>query len=486
MAKLGPKSLVADVSEERLLPLVVDVDGTLLRTDLLEEAALQFVARRPLEAARIPVWLLEGKAVLKARLADRVEPGIGAVPLCAEVVNLIRAAQADDRPVYLASASDHRYVQALAERIGGLAGIFATQDGVNLAGAAKARQLVAAFGAGGFDYVGDSNADMAVWRVARRVLVVSHGAGFARRVKREFPDAEFVANPRPAPRAYVKALRPHQWAKNSLLFLSMIAGHHFDLKTIVAAVLAFVCFCAAASSAYIINDLLDLPGDRDHPRKSKRPFAAGAIPIKHGVALSLALMMLSIGVSLALPLRFDLVLAAYVVTTLAYSLALKRLVVLDVVTLGGLYTLRVFAGLAATSTSQSQWLLMFSLFLFLSLALVKRCSELVLRRDEGKTTTPGRGYRTADLGVLLPLAAAAGYGAVFVVALYMSSAEVAALYRRPHLLWLVCPPLIYWISRVLVLANRGELHDDPVVFAITDRVSWVTGAVVAGVIAVSI
>ena len=328
--------------------------------------------------------------------------------------------------------------------------------------------------------------DFAVWRHARKPLVVAHSAGFAARVLKAFPEADIVAHVRPALRSYVAQLRTHQWAKNLLVFIPMIAGHRFDLVTIAATSLGCLCFCFAASSAYVINDLLDLPGDRDHPRKSKRPFAAGNIPITHGIMLAPLLMAGSFAFSLLLPWRFIAILSIYVACTLGYSLLLKRKLLIDVIMLGGLYTLRIFAGLAATNTHQTQWLLMFSLFLFLSLAIVKRCSELVANRVVGRTGAAGRGYRIEDLDVLFPLGAAAGYGAVFVVTLYLSSPEVAALYTHPNRLWLACPLLLYWISRVLVMANRGDLHHDPVIFALTDRISWITGACLVGVIAVSI
>jgi 4-hydroxybenzoate polyprenyltransferase/phosphoserine phosphatase len=369
---------------EAPIPLAVDVDGTLLRTDLLQEAALQFTARYPLQTPLILGWLMQGKAALKTHLADRVDPGVASAPLRDEVMALVRAAQAEGRPVYLASASDRRYVEALAARIGGIAGVFATGDGTNLSGRAKAEQLTAAFGVGGYDYVGDSQVDFQVWRSARRVLAVARSDGFAARVKRTFPDAVIVASPRAKLRSYARAMRPHQWAKNTLVFLSVIAGHHFDAATILATTVAFVCFCAAASSAYILNDLLDLPSDREHPTKVNRPFASAMVPIANGLALSAALMTLAVGLSFILPLRFTLTLGAYVVTTLAYSFVLKRRPIIDVITLGGLYTLRVFAGLAATTAATSQWLLIFSLFLFLSLAVVKRCAELVERRQARK------------------------------------------------------------------------------------------------------
>ncbi len=469
-----------------VVPLVVDVDGTLVKTDLLHETAMQFIARHPMQIWRLLPWLAGGKSRLKGALTDAVDPHIETIPLRDETVELIRQAQAEGRPVYLASASDRRLIEALATRLGGIAGVFGTEDSANLAGAEKAKRLNAAFGPSGYDYVGDQPVDFAVWSSSRHAIAVSHSDSFARRLRREHPDAQIIASPRTRPRAFLKAMRPHQWAKNALIFLSMVAGHNFAPATVGKSLLAFVCFCLAASSAYLLNDLLDLPGDREHPRKRKRPFAAGDAPISAGLVLSAALMATSLGLSLLMPARFIMTLAGYVVITLGYSLVLKRRLLIDVITLGGLYTIRVLGGIEATGSAYSPWLLMFCLFLFLSLAIVKRCSELVARREMGETRTVGRGYRTDDLQVMQPLGAAAGYGAVLVVALYLSSTEVVSLYHHPTRMWLVAPLLLYWISRVLILSGRGELHDDPVVFALRDRVSWITGACVAAVVLASV
>lgn len=468
------------------VPLAVDVDGTLVRTDLLHEATLEHIAAHPFQLPRLLGWLLSGKAGFKSRLADHTAPHLASVPLREETLAVIRAAQAEGRPVWLASASDHRYVAALAERVGGIAGVLATTPERNLAGANKAAALDAQFGAGQYDYAGDQPVDLAVWARARRKLVVAHGAGFEKRVLARFPDAEVIARPRPRAARYLKAMRPHQWAKNALVFLAMIAGHHFEVEAILATLIAFACFCAAASSAYILNDLLDLAGDRQHPTKCRRPFAAGDVPVSHGVLLSAALMAGAFALALLLPWRFLAVLVAYVVATLGYSLLLKRKTIIDVITLGGLYTIRVIGGLVAIEQRQSQWLLMFSLFLFLSLAIVKRCSELVMRREAGKDDVVGRGYRVGDLSVLFPAATASGYGAILVVSLYMQSPEVAALYSHPTRLWLLYPLLLYWVTRVILLASRNDLHDDPVVFALTDRVSWLIGLLSVGVIALAI
>lgn len=467
-------------------PLVVDVDGTLIKGDLLHEAALQFAAHHPLELWRLPGWLARGKAQLKAELARRADPHAATLPLRAETMALIERARAAGQPVWLASASDRQWVEPLAARIGA-DGVLASDGTINLAGDAKAAALVDAFGQGGFDYAGDHRVDLPVWATARRSYLVAHDGGLEVAARRRIPDIETIARPRSSLRSHWRALRAYQWAKNLLVFLPVVAGHQLLAPaTLMAAAMAFLAFCCAASSAYIVNDLLDLPGDRDHPRKSRRPFAAGEIGAGRGLAMSALLMAAALTLALLLPARFVWVLAGYVAATLGYSLVLKRRLLIDVITLGGLYTLRVFGGIAAVGQPPSQWLLMFSLFLFLSLATVKRCSELVARRDAGKSPPPGRGYRTDDLAVLLPLGAAAGYGAVLVFALYLSSPEVTALYAHPMRMWLVCPLLLYWVSRTLTLSNRGELHDDPVIFALTDRQSWLVAAMVAVVVAVSI
>lgn len=478
--------MTAAVAAQDAVPLVVDVDGTLIRTDLLHEAGLLFLATHPFEAPRLARWLTQGKAALKSQLAARVTPAIDRLPLRQETVDRIRAAQAAGRPVYLASASDEHYVAPLAQAIGGIAGAFATNPGRNLAGNAKAACLVEAFGAQGFDYIGDRGVDVPVWRQSRRQLIVAHSAGFERQMQRAFPEAEVIARPRVTARSIVKTLRAHQWSKNALVFLALIVGHRFGLETLFATLLAFVAFCAAASSAYIINDLLDIPNDRVHPRKRFRPLPAGDLPIPLAVMMSVALLALAIGLALVLPRMFLAVLLLYVAVTLTYSLVLKRKAIVDVLTLAGLYTVRVYAGLTAADLTSSQWLPMFSLFLFLCLAIEKRCSELVRRREAGEGRLQGRNYRVADLGILFPMAAAAGYGSVFVVALYLASDEVRHLYAHPDRLWLICPLLLYWISRVLILSNRDEMHDDPIVFALTDRISWYVVACAMAVIAVAI
>lgn len=468
-------------------PLVVDVDGTLICSDLLYESVLQLIATQPWNIWKLGIWVAGGKAMLKQNLVESTDPHIATIPLREETLAYIAAAKAQGRPVWLASASDKRWVEQIAARIDGIDGVMGSDGVTNLAGQNKAMALVECFGKKGFDYIGDHHVDMPVWDAARRAILVAKSSGLERAVKRRFADAEVIARPKMAVKPYFKAMRPYQWAKNALVFLPAIAGHSIgEFSVLLAAFMTFWAFSFAASSAYIINDLLDLPGDRDHHRKRYRPFAAAQIPIPRGIAMASGLMTLATIIAALLPLEFLGILVGYLVITLAYSFYLKRQMLVDVIILGGLYTIRVLGGIVATGEELSQWLLMFSLFFFLSLAIVKRCSELVARRDAGKSGPLGRAYTINDLAMLLPLGAAAGYASAMVVMLYFSSPQITALYTHPLRMWLICPLLIYWISRMLMLANRNKMHDDPIIFAMTDKTSWFIGVVSAIIIAVSI
>ncbi len=285
---------------------------------------------------------------------------------------------------------------------------------------------------------------------------------------------------------YVKAMRPHQWLKNLLLLVPALTAHQFTGATLVTCLLAFVSFSLCASSVYLLNDLVDLRHDRQHPTKRNRPFASGAVDMLHGSLMFPVALLLSIGVALFLPAKFLAVLAAYYVLTLAYSINLKRQPILDVLTLAGLYGIRLFAGGVAIGVEISQWLLSFAAFLFLCLALVKRSTELLDRATRGGGDPSGRGYRLADLAMLQNMAISSGYVSVLVFAFYISSPKVAAQYTSPERLWVIPAILLYWISRVLILTHRGEMHDDPVLFAARDRVSLVCAVLMVAVVAISI
>lgn len=456
-------------------PLCIDCDGTLLSTDLLHESAIGLLKSAPWLALVLPIWLVRGRSYLKARLAEHVSIDASTLPYNEEVVSLARQARAEGRTVVLATASHARLAQAVAKHLGIFDEVLASQGDSNLKGRVKAAALIERYGQRGFDYAGDSRSDLPVWQSARKAVVVSTNQALVAKASR-LTEVERVITPKRATiGTYLRAIRVHQWLKNLLVFVPLFAAHRFQPGSELAqAVLAFFSFGLCASAVYLLNDLFDLDADRRHVRKRKRPFASGLIPVWHGAVLIPLLLSGAIGLALLLPWMFGAVLAGYFACTLAYSLLLKRQVIVDVLMLAGLYTLRVIAGGAATLIAPSFWLLAFSMFLFLSLAMVKRYSEMLgLLHQNQEQEAAGRGYLVQDLPVLMSLGNSSGLVAVLVFALYINNPETRSIYSQPLWLWLVPPLLLYWISRIWMKAHRGEVDDDPVVFAIRDWQSLV-------------
>ncbi len=459
---------------EKPRPLVVDLDGTLIASDLLIETAFAELGRRPYSALDMCTALTRGKAALKHRLAEPADFDPGTLPYDPEVLAAIRQAREDGRPVYLASASHRRLVAAVADHLGLFDGWFASCEATNLAGAAKARRLVEAFGERGFDYIGNDAADLPVWEKAAKAIAIRAPARVMRSLAQARPEMERLPCSRPTWRTWAKMLRVHQYAKNALVFAPLMTAHLFTADAVMQAVTAFIAFSLCASSIYILNDLVDLQDDRAHRSKCNRPLASGAIPLMHGVIAIPVLFLSAIAVGSAVSWPFLGVLIGYFALTTAYTFALKRMMLLDVVTLAGLYSVRVFGGAVALDVTVSKWLLAFCMMIFMSLALIKRYIELAARRDANLPDPTSRDYRKGDLDIVAALAAAAGFNAVTIFTLYISSDAVNELYTRPEILWLVGPLLMYWIARALMLASRREMNDDPVVFALKDRISLAT------------
>ncbi len=425
--------------------LVVDLERTLVRTDVVLEAAFAEVRRAPVGLPRLLGWSLRGRLKLGGRLSAHFDAS--ALPYRDDLVEQLRTERARGRRIVLASENERTLAEAVASHLGLFDAVVAPLS----------------------SEPGDQESMPA-------------------RLTRGFPGHQRLASPAASgaavARAAVKALRPHQWTKNLLVLLPAVLGHALQRGDVVGrGLLAFVAFSLCASSVYVLNDLLDLHADRAHRRKRKRPFASGALPLGFGLILAPVLLAGAFALSaLFLPSAFLSVLASYYVATLAYSLVLKRMVIVDVLVLAGLYTVRLMAGAAAYDVRVSQWLLAFSLFIFLSLAFVKRCSELWVLRKNGAEESKGRGYRAGDLEQLSSLGSAAGYLSVLVLALYVSSADVSRLYTHPERLWGILPVMLYWISRVWLLANRGQMHDDPIVFAIRDRASYAVAAIAGAIV----
>ena len=519
------------VNARRLVPaLCVDLDGTLIRSDLLLESLLLLLKRNPLYLFATFFWLFKGgKALLKEEIAARVTLNPAALPYNNPLIDWIQSERASGREVWLCTAANERLATVVAQHVKLFDGVIASDAKHNLAGQHKADQLVERFGRGEFDYCGNERRDMAIWRCARNAIVVNGSAALEREARAEvtvakvFPAGGVTAAGHPAGsvteaghpaggasapgastadgpsgasassgrshtlRSIVRALRPHQWAKNVLVLVPLFAAHRMgDLQSVACALAALVAFCLTASSVYLVNDMLDLEADRGHPRKSKRPFASGDLSIATGLMLAPLLLAMAAAIAAFLPGKFQLCLAAYYLLTFGYSIKLKRMLLVDAVTLAGLYTLRIIAGAGAATVALSFWLLLFSVFLFLSLAFVKRYAELDSLRRQQKLQALGRGYHVEDLAVLQSFGTASGYLSVLVLALYINSPEIQPLYSRPKAVWMLCVLLLYWISRVWMTAHRGGMHDDPVVYALRDRISLGIGVVAAITIAVAI
>lgn len=466
-------------------PLVVDLDGTLIHTDMLHESALKLLRDRPFQTIRIPFWLLKGKAFLKQKLAQDVTFDASHLPYNEDLLSWLRLQKAEGRELVLCTASDETLAASVAEHLQIFDVVMASDGFTNLAGIRKAEALEQKFGARGFDYAGNSEADLEVWRVSRRAVVVNASNALAQKaqalgeVERVFPSVARGLG------VWRRVFRLHHWLKNILLFIPLVAAHHLlVVDEWIALLWAFVSFSLCASAVYIANDLFDLESDRQHPRKRHRPFASGAVPAWWGVLLVPLLLLGSLALGSCVGQAFLKSLGVYFVLTCMYSWGLKRVILIDCMALAILYTLRIVAGAAAVTLGLSFWLLAFSIFLFLSLAFVKRYAELGAQLSSGKQKVHGRGYYTSDAPLIQTMGIASGFSAVLVLALYLNSDAVAVLYQTPEFVWGAVPVMLCWIGWMWMQAHRGRMHDDPVVFAIKDKASLMMGLALATVLAI--
>ncbi len=464
------------------IPLCIDLDGTLVHVDTLHESAIGMLKAAPLSVVQLPwVLLSKGKAALKNWIAEQVELDASVLPYNQEFVRWLREQHALGRRLILCTASDRSIAEAIAKHFDFFDEVMASDGRVNLEGRHKAKALVDKFGEKGFDYAGNSIPDLEVWKHARKATVVNASPRLLSDVA-VMADVEAVfAGFASKFTVWTKALRMHQWLKNGLLLVPLLAAHQLtDGAAWLSLFWAFVAFSLCASSVYIANDLLDLESDRQHPRKCKRPFASGALPVYKGALLAPLLFLLSYGVGAYVGPDFLQWLIIYFVLTCIYSIKLKQLVLVDGMTLAILYTLRIVAGAAAVASAMSFWLLAFSVFLFLSLAFIKRFAELQVQLLQGKHKAHGRGYFTDDAPLIQMLGIASGFMSVLVLALYLNSPEVQLLYAQPVWVWGNVPVMVFWVSWLWLQAHRGEMHDDPLIFAVKDKLSLLSGVLFAG------
>ena len=486
---------VADTAESPALPLCVDLDGTLVKSDTLVDSVLVMVRQSPIALLQLPLWLMQGKAAFKAHIARAVTLDAAHLPYNRPLLQFLEQQHAAGRSIYLATAADTKLAAAVAAHLGLFTATLASDGSTNLAGANKLAAFRAQFPQG-FCYIGNAMPDAPILAAASEPMVANPHRDLRTAMRRaQIVPARSFADSTPLLPRLIKAIRLHQWSKNTLIFLPLLLAHQHNAKTIVAGVLAFLSFSLCASATYILNDLLDIDADRRHPVKRRRPFAAGDLSAFAGIGLMAVLFAASLGTALCLPhgsiasgmahsgrSGFLLWLAVYVVVTLAYSLRLKRMVLVDAIVLSALYTLRLLAGSAATSAVISPWMAGFSIFFFLSLAFIKRFSELENLRARGGAAPSGRGYQVSDLEQLRSFGSSSAFAAVLVFTLYINNPMVSALYSHPVRLWLLVPILILWLCRIWLKASRGEMDEDPVVYALTDKRSLLLGLLGAGVV----
>lgn len=466
-------------SDKIAIPLAVDLDGTLIATDLLWESLFLLLRKNPLYLFLVPLWFARGRAVLKLEIARRVDLDTAALPYRKEVLERLHAEHDKGRQLVLATGAPRKFAERIARHLGVFDAVLATDANENLTSHNKRDALVAAYGDAGFDYYGNSRQDIEIFEAARQTAVVAPDRAAAR--WQAARNCELIATPKPTVGTVLKMLRVHQWLKNGLVAVPAVLSHEFlNLGMMASCAVAFISFSAAASAVYIVNDFFDLTLDRRHPTKRNRPFASGLLSMRFGMAAIAVLLTVSLGAAFFLPPLFHGALFAYFIATSAYSLSIKRMLLLDVLMLAGLYTARILAGAAATNIDVSFWLLAFSIFFFLSLALVKRYVELRSSVLVPGERIAGRGYRAEDQEIIAQAGMASAFSAVMVLALYIDSAAVRELYPHPWMVWPLAPLVLYLTMRIWILARRDELHDDPVVFIVSDwrsQIAILIGAV---------
>jgi 4-hydroxybenzoate polyprenyltransferase len=460
---------------ETSVPLAIDLDGTLIKTDSMIECLLVLFKRNPLIIFAMLAWLARGRAHLKHQVASRVTLDVSSLPYHMGLLAYLRDRHNEKRLLVLATGADERIARNIAAYLQIFGRVMASDGRTNLTGESKKRRLVEEFGASGFDYVGNSRKDLVVCQAARHAIIVGSPARIAGARARLSNISEVFKVGAANWRAWMGPLRLYQWLKNLLVFVPLLASHRFyEFNLLISACLAFLSFGLCASSVYLLNDLLDLSDDRRHPRKRRRAFASGGMPLAAGLKMIPLLLALSIGVGLLLPGSFLMVLGIYYGLTLAYSLRLKRVVILDVIVLAALFTVRMMAGSAAVEIWPSSWLMALSMFVFVSLALVKRYAELVTLRIAHGPSARARGYEMSDAEILSAMGIASAFMAVLVLVLYITEGQARLYYGSLTIIWLACPFLLFWMCYIWLVAHRGGMHDDPLVFALKDRVSRLT------------
>lgn len=455
--------------------IIVKNEGVLVKTDIYWESLYILVKVKPLCMLYLPFWLIRGFAYLREQLISRALPNEKYLPYNQELLGYLHQQKKMGRELYLATSSSPEIGSRIASHLGLFKAVVDIQELLEAAEVSSTGDLPGGRESSSFVYVCHDEDEIPNGlnnRLAGVVLVDSSNIKHRSTYKKHKIE-KMITAPRPGWIEYARAIRIHQWIKNLLVFVPLITAHQItDTALLFRATLAFIAFCLCASGVYLLNDLFDIEADRKHPKKSGRPLAAGKIAVKTASLLVPLFTLLAILIGAFLGITFVSILLVYLVITVLYTIWLKRVVLVDVVLLAALYTIRIFAGGAAVAIMPSFWLLSFSMFIFFSLALMKRSSDLYQARTSEQDIMEGRGYVAADARIVQDMGTASGYMSVLVMALYINSEDVQLLYSRPWVLWFICPLLLYWVSRVWVCVSRGMMQEDPILFTIKDWVSY--------------
>lgn len=447
--------------------LAVDLDGSLIKTDMLYETFWAALAQKRLNLITFFSSIIRGRLAVKQFLSD-APVSYETLPYNEEVIDLVNRHRSNGGRAIMVTATDHLVANRINDQLEIFDAIHGSYDKCNLKGAKKLEFLKTEYPSETICYIGDSDADMQVWQGSDKIVTIDLSYRLKRKVDRLKKPTLHLKSDEQYLRSIVRAMRPHQWLKNVLLFLPIMAAHYFSMTAIIQCLIAFCAFSMIASSVYLTNDLVDLSSDRQHPNKKFRPMAAGEVKLQHATLLSVILMIFGFGIAMMVSSFFALIIGIYFITTILYTFLVKKIVALDVCVLAALYTLRVIAGAAAAQLTVSVWLLAFSMFFFFALASIKRQAELVSTSYNDKADIVGRGYTTSDLPVVTGMGLASGYLSILVLALYINSSEVLSQYNSPAYLWACCVFLMYWLTRMVIISQRNEMHDDPIIFAAKD------------------
>ena len=454
-------------------PFCFDLDGTVIKTDCLIEALLKILHHQPLLLFKLPFWLVKGRIYFKMQVFSLVKIDYTVLPQNDAVIELLRRRREKGLSNFLITGTPGFVAKPFGEYLEYFDDVIGSSEKINLVGDKKAAFLVEQFGEKGFSYIGNSKIDCSIWDKSLRVIVVDPFPWVLKKVRKRYLDPVLLSKRNSLLRSMILSMRPHQWLKNILVFVPLILSRNTgDINLLLSALAMFLCFSLVSSSLYILNDLLDIEADRRHPENYRRPLAAGNFPISPAVILMPIVLSIGLFFGYVISPDFMMILSLYLILSSSYSFWLKSIALVDILALASLYTIRIFAGAESFSVEISAWLATFSGFIFLSLSLLKRCSELRILQKQGQISNMRRGYCVEDLQMLENLGVASGFISILVFALYLHSPAVTLYYPNPHLLWFICPILYYWISRMWLKAHKGEIPSDPLFFTFKDKVSY--------------